>query len=100
MRSAMVVFQFTNSIILIIGTFVIYKQMDFIMNKKLGFNKDQVIMIHGASTLERRHQEFYDELKRLADVENASGTNYLPTNEQFPAYNVHVVGVAYTYRFR
>ncbi|HWA35642.1 MAG TPA: FtsX-like permease family protein, partial [Cyclobacteriaceae bacterium] len=78
MRSAMVVFQFTTSIILIIGTFVIYKQMDFIMNKKLGFNKDQVIMIQGASTLERRHEEFYNELKQLADVENASGSNYLP----------------------
>lgn len=29
-----------------------------------------------------------------------SGTNYLPTNEQFPAYSVHVVGVSYIYRFQ
>ncbi len=29
-----------------------------------------------------------------------SGTNYLPTNEQFPSYNVHVVGVSYIYRFQ
>lgn len=35
-----------------------------------------------------------------AGMQFGSGTNYLPTNEQFPAYNVHVVGVAYSYRFR
>jgi hypothetical protein len=29
-----------------------------------------------------------------------TGTNYMPTNEQFPSYNVHVVGVAYSYRFQ
>ncbi|GHN02413.1 ABC transporter permease [Cytophagales bacterium WSM2-2] len=78
MRSAMVIFQFTTSIILIIGTFVIYKQMDFIMNTKLGFNKDQVIMIQGANTLNERLEEFKDELKQLADVENATCNNYLP----------------------
>jgi putative ABC transport system permease protein len=74
----MVVFQFTTSIILIIGTAVIYRQMDFIMNKKLGFNKDQVVMILGAGTLAERHEDFKNELKQLADVENATSNNYLP----------------------
>jgi len=78
MRSAMVIFQFTTSIILIIGTFVIYKQMNFIMNTKLGFSKDQVIMIQGANTLNSRHEEFKNELRQLADVENATSNNYLP----------------------
>ena len=78
MRSAMVIFQFTTSIILIIGTFVIYKQMNFILNTQLGFNKDQVIMIQGANTLNGRHEEFKNELKQLADVENATSNNYLP----------------------
>ena len=78
MRSAMVVFQFTTSIILIIGTFVIYKQMDFVLNTKLGFDKDHVIMIQGANTLGDHHKEFKNELKQLADVENATSNNYLP----------------------
>jgi putative ABC transport system permease protein len=78
MRSVMVVFQFTTSIILIIGTFIIYKQMDFILNTKLGFEKDHVIMIQGANTLGNRHKEFKNELKQLADVENATSNNYVP----------------------
>jgi len=78
MRSAMVIFQFTTSIILIIGTFIIYEQMNFILHSKLGFSKEQVIMIQGASTLERQHDAFKNELKQLAEVENATSNNYLP----------------------
>jgi putative ABC transport system permease protein len=78
LRSAMVVFQFTTSIILIIGTFVIYKQMNFILNSKIGFDKDQVIMVQGANTLGEQHEAFKNELKQLADVENATSNNYLP----------------------
>jgi MtrB/PioB family decaheme-associated outer membrane protein len=36
---------------------------------------------------------------RYAGMQYGTGTNYLPTNEQFPAYRVHVVAVAYSYRF-
>jgi putative ABC transport system permease protein len=78
MRSTMVIFQFTTSIVLIIGTFIIYKQMNFILHTKLGFNKDQVIMIQGANTLEKRHDAFKHELKLLTEVENATSNNYLP----------------------
>ncbi len=78
MRSVMVVFQFTTSIILIIGTFIINKQMNFILNAKLGYNKEQIIMIQGANTLEEQHDAFKSELKQLAEVENATCNNYLP----------------------
>jgi putative ABC transport system permease protein len=78
MRGAMVIFQFTTSIILIIGTFIIYKQMNFILHAKIGFNKDQIIMIQGANTLERQHDAFKNELKQLAEVENTTSNNYLP----------------------
>jgi putative ABC transport system permease protein len=77
-RSTMVVFQFTTSIILIIGTFVIYKQMNFMLTKKLGYDKEQVIMIHGANTLDKQQQTFKDELLKLADVEDVTITQYLP----------------------
>ena len=50
---AWLVFQFTTSIILIIGTLVIYKQTHYILNKKSGFDKDQVLLIQGTNTLER-----------------------------------------------
>lgn len=77
-RSAMVIFQFTTSIVLIIGTFVIYKQMDYILNTKIGFEKDQVIMIQGTNTLENQRQSFKDELLQLSVVDDATISDYFP----------------------
>jgi putative ABC transport system permease protein len=78
LRGAMVVFQFTTSIILIIGTIVIYKQMSFILHTKIGFDKERIIMVQGANTLEKKHDSFKSELKQLAGVENVTANNYLP----------------------
>lgn len=80
LRGAMVVFQFTTSIILIIGTFVIYRQMNYILNAKLGFNKDQVLMIQGANTLGKNREAFKMELEKLAGVEHVTINNYLPVH--------------------
>jgi putative ABC transport system permease protein len=78
LRSAMVVFQFTTSIILIIGTFVIYQQMNFILTTKVGYDKDQVLLVQGINTLEDRQHTLKDELLKLAEVENVTLTHYFP----------------------
>lgn len=44
-RKALIVAQFAISIILIVGTGVVYQQLDFIKNKRLGFDMDQMILI-------------------------------------------------------
>lgn len=80
LRSAMVVFQFTTSIILIIGTFIIYRQMSFILNSKVGFDKEHVVMIQGANTLDKQQQIFKDELLKISQVKKATISNYLPVS--------------------
>ena len=78
LRGALVVFQFATSAVLIICTIVTYRQMDFILNKDLGFEKDQVLLIQGANTLGKESDAFKTELKRLPFVKNVTYTNYLP----------------------
>jgi putative ABC transport system permease protein len=78
MRSVMVVFQFTTSIVLIIGTFIIYRQMNYILNTKIGFDKDQVVMIQGANTMDDKQQSFKNELLKYSEVKNVTISNYLP----------------------
>lgn len=80
LRSAMVVFQFTTSIVLIIGTSVIYKQMNFILTTKVGYDKEQVVMVQGVNTLGDQQQTFKDELLRQAAVQNVTITQYLPVD--------------------
>ncbi len=78
LRSTLVVMQFTISIILLIGTSVIYKQMQYILNSKIGFNKDEVVMIQGADALRDQTASFKNELLRLPAVENVSVSDFLP----------------------
>ncbi|HTE33191.1 MAG TPA: ABC transporter permease [Chryseolinea sp.] len=80
LRGAMVIFQFTTSIVLIIGTFVIYRQMNFILNTKIGFDKEHVLMIQGANTLDEKQTTFKNELLKLASVKSVTAGDYLPVS--------------------
>jgi len=80
LRNGLVVFQFSTSIILIISTTVIYKQTHYILNKKTGFNKDQVLLIQGTNTLGDKTLSFKNELLKSADIKNVSISDYLPVS--------------------
>ncbi len=81
LRSTMVVFQFTATIVLIICTLITYQQMDFILNKKIGYNKDQVVLLQGASTIGEHRAAFKNELMRMPEVVNVTQTDYMPISE-------------------
>ena len=59
LRQSLVVFQFSISIILMISTAVIVQQLDFIQNKKLGYDKENIIIL----PFDRKSKEKYEELK-------------------------------------
>lgn len=78
LRSALVVFQFTISTVLIIGTLIVNKQMNYLLDKELGFDKDQVVLLDGTVTLGNNAVPLKNELTQLADVQSVSITGYLP----------------------
>lgn len=78
LRSGLVVFQFTVSLILLIGTTVVYRQMQYILHTRIGFDKDQIVMIQGADALRNQTMAFKTELLRLPAVQRASISDYLP----------------------
>lgn len=77
LRSTLVVFQFATSIFLIIGTIVVYRQLNYIQTKNLGFNKDQVLII-GTGALEGKVESYKNEILRLPGVKRASVSGFLP----------------------
>ncbi|TPN88015.1 ABC transporter permease [Aquimarina algicola] len=80
LRSGLVIFQFTTSIVLIISTLIIYQQMDFILTKKLGYNKEQVIIIKGTASLENQTEAFKESLENISDIQSVSISDYLPVH--------------------
>src|SRR5689334_3448146 len=83
LRSGLVVFQFCISIALIIGTIIIYEQLDYIRSRKIGYNRDQVLVIHNAYYLDQQIHTFRNELLDIPGVTNASISGDLPTNSGF-----------------
>jgi len=79
LRSTLVVFQFAISIFLIAGTLVIYRQIQYIQNRDLGYNRDQVLVIHDAFALGGKAKTFKQQVKQLSGVEQVTLTGFLPT---------------------
>lgn len=86
-RSSLVVFQFMISIFLVVGTLVVYMQLNYIQNKKLGFNKDQVIMVDDAYALGNDRITYKEEIKRSSFIETASIAGFLPVADTWRSDN-------------
>jgi len=86
-RSSLVVFQFIISIFLIVGTIAIQKQLHYTQNKKIGFQKDQVIIVHEARSLENHIQAFKDEALQNSFITAGTVTGYLPVSGTWRSNN-------------
>jgi putative ABC transport system permease protein len=80
LRSSLVVFQFFISIGLIIGTLVIYRQLNFIRSREVGFNRDQVLIIHNAYAADDPVKNYRKDLLTLSGVANATLSGDIPTS--------------------
>jgi putative ABC transport system permease protein len=82
LRSGLVVFQFWISIILIIATTIIYRQLNFIQGQTLGFNRNQLLVIQKTGTLGSNAKALKEELLKLPGAKQATMTGYLPISGQ------------------
>jgi len=71
-RKGLVVFQFTISVVLIISVLVVYKQMELIQNRNLGYNKDNIIQFANEGKLRTNLGTFLSEVRKIPGVVNAS----------------------------
>lgn len=78
-RSALVVFQFVISIFLIVGAITVNRQLHYIQTKKLGFEKDQVIVIQDAYALRPTNVEaFKQEVLNNSAILSGTISGFLP----------------------
>jgi putative ABC transport system permease protein len=79
LRRALVVFQFTIATVLIIGTVIVYKQLNYIRNKDLGFNRQQVLSLPMNDALRNNLESFKNETRRLSSVSHVTSATSRPT---------------------
>jgi putative ABC transport system permease protein len=78
LRKILVVFQFTISILLITGTLVMYRQIFFMLNKDVGFNKEQMLVINRANALESRVEAFKNSVKEIPGIISIASSTAVP----------------------
>ncbi|HLF36002.1 MAG TPA: FtsX-like permease family protein, partial [Cyclobacteriaceae bacterium] len=73
-RKGLVVFQFIISIVLIASVLVIYKQMEFVQTKNLGYNKENILIIQRKGELwkQEKLESFLDRIKNVPGIQEAS----------------------------
>jgi putative ABC transport system permease protein len=78
LRRVLVVFQFAVSILLIVGTLVMYRQIKYMLNKDVGFNKEQLIVINRAEAVGARVKSFKESVKGIPGVINIASSSAVP----------------------
>ena len=80
LRKSLVIVQFTTSIILVVGSIAVYKQIVFISEKSLGFDKDNIIVVNQNEGIVKSYPAIKNELQQLAAVKSiAFGGNNIFT---------------------
>ncbi|MVM33796.1 FtsX-like permease family protein [Spirosoma sp. HMF4905] len=77
-REGLVVFQFVISMLLIIGTFVVYRQVNFIQTKNLGFDRENLIYVPMEGDLLPKYATLKQELQRMPGIQGVSRMDYQP----------------------
>ncbi len=78
LREGLVVFQFTLSILLIIGTLVVSRQMDYILNKNLGLDKENIVFINMGGALRGQNELYKTELLKIPEIAAVTATSGNP----------------------
>jgi len=81
-RSLLVVFQFAISIFLIIGTLVMYDQLNYIQDKSLGYDRKQVLLVKHMNVLNKQANAFKQEIVQMRGVLSATLSSFVPTGSR------------------
>ncbi len=81
-RRILVVTQFSLSIFLIIGTLFVFRQIDFMMNRELGYNKENILCVPMRGQLARNYQAFKTRLLENPNIISMTRANTTPDIKQ------------------
>jgi putative ABC transport system permease protein len=88
LRKALVVFQFSISMVLISASVIIFNQLDFLKNKNLGFDKEEVIVVPLKNENNQGNFEtLQNELLKIEGISSVSGATNIP-GQQFNQHNI------------
>ncbi len=80
LRKSLIVFQFAISVLLIVSTFILQRQLHYIQNKDLGYKRERVLILPMDSKMGAKIQMIKQELKSNNNIVSVSGCGSTPVN--------------------
>ncbi|QRR01890.1 ABC transporter permease [Dyadobacter sandarakinus] len=91
LRQFLVVTQFAIAVVLIISTTVVYNQMRYVQNYKLGYSKDQIVLLRtGSNDTLGRLESFRQELKANSNIREAGRSSRIPSGRLLDSWEAYV----------
>jgi ABC-type antimicrobial peptide transport system permease subunit len=87
-RKGLIVLQFALSIILISGTAIIYQQLNFIKSKKLGFDKENVILFNAKGKFQQNYNTMKNELLDQSSILDVTAEDRILTSSRSSTTNL------------
>ena len=90
LRKALVVFQFAISVALIVGTVVVYQQLNYMKSQELGFKKDQMLIFNfqGDQKIKKQYEAIKNEISNIPGVISVSASSSTPSTGNSHAYSI------------
>ena len=92
LRNGLVVFQFAMSVLLIIGSLTIGRQLEYVKHRRLGFDKEHVVVVHDADALGASLDAYAERVKEHPDVRGVTAVRSVP-GQGTPNWGIGVEGV-------
>lgn len=91
LRQTLVVAQFSIAVVLIISTAVVYSQMKYIQNYKLGYSKDQVILLQAAGDSATNYEAISQQLKENSGITEVGRSSRIPSGRLLDSWGAYVM---------
>ncbi len=98
LRNILVTFQFCASLFMVLATLFIIRQLEFMRNQKLGFEKDNMVLLEVADVLGSQYRTFMQEIGNLTEVASITSSFHVP-GRQSAGGTFQAIGNSATERF-
>jgi putative ABC transport system permease protein len=79
LRNMLIVMQFTTTIVILLGTVVVNRQLTYMQKKETGFEKENVLVVHRSDVLGRQIDAFKEEITQHSNVISAAYSTHIPS---------------------
>ena len=91
LRQSLVVTQFAIAIVLIISTVVVYNQMRYIKNYKLGYSKDQILVLNMPGDSDTNFESIRQRFKEISSIKEVGRSSRIPSVRLLDSWSAYVM---------